>query len=158
MIPSFFVQLEKIPLTPNGKVDRRALPVPEFAAGGGYMAPANEIEEKLIGIWSTVLKIERENVSVTANFFELGGHSIKATVMAAMIHKVFEVKVPLAELFRLQTPRELAGFIRQAKKVSFIDIEPVEKKEFYELSYSIASWKTSVHDKRGRGFRVRTHA
>ncbi len=78
MIPSFFMKIDKLPLTPNGKIDRKALPIPEgnINLGTEYMAPRNEIEEKLVKIWEEVLGVEQ--VGINDNFFSLGGDSIKA--------------------------------------------------------------------------------
>ncbi|NOQ28204.1 MAG: amino acid adenylation domain-containing protein, partial [Bacteroidales bacterium] len=69
MLPSYFVELESLPLTTNGKVNRKALPAPEIKAGDDYVAPSTEIEEKLLEIWSEVLNIEKEEISTKANFF-----------------------------------------------------------------------------------------
>ena len=74
MIPSYFVQIDKIPLTPNGKIDRKALPEPEVKSGKEYVAPRDVIEEKLAGIWSEVLNVEQSSIGIDDNFFELGGH------------------------------------------------------------------------------------
>ncbi|HLP62355.1 MAG TPA: amino acid adenylation domain-containing protein, partial [Candidatus Deferrimicrobium sp.] len=134
MIPAYFIFLEKIPLTANGKVDRRALPVPEIKISADYVAPANEIEERLAITWADVLEIEKDKLSVTADFFQLGGHSLKAAVLAARIRKEFNVAVPLVELFKAPTIKELAVFINGAVKGTFEAITPVEKKEYYELS------------------------
>src|SRR6185312_10991983 len=76
MLPSAFVMLERLPLTTNGKLDRRALPAPELGAYGSreYAAPQGEIEGILAGIWQSLLRVER--VGRNNNFFELGGHSL----------------------------------------------------------------------------------
>ena len=80
MIPSILIKIDKIPITINGKLDIKALPEPEFSGNlNNYIAPRNEIEEKLIGIWQDVLGIEK--IGITDNFFELGGHSLKITKM-----------------------------------------------------------------------------
>ncbi len=100
MIPAYFVRVEKIPLTPNGKVDRKALPIPKTATGESYIAPRDEVEKKLTEIWSEVLVIDKEKIGIDTNFFELGGHSLKATILVSKIHKEFEVKVPLSEVFK----------------------------------------------------------
>jgi amino acid adenylation domain-containing protein len=134
MIPSYFVRLEKIPLTPNGKVDRRALPKPGLKAGESYTAPGNEIEKKLVDIWSEVLEIEKENIGINDNFFQLGGHSLKATVMVSKMHRVFDVKLPLVEIFRMPRIKDLATYIKMAIQDKYYDIEAVEEKEYYPLS------------------------
>jgi amino acid adenylation domain-containing protein len=132
MIPSYFVPLDTIPLTPNGKVDRRALPGPESAAGREYSAPRDELEKQLISIWSDVLNVGR--MGIDDDFFELGGHSLKAALLISRIHKVLHVKVPLAEFFRNPRIREFAGRIRGTAGEQFIAIKSVEKKEYYPVS------------------------
>jgi amino acid adenylation domain-containing protein len=134
MIPAYFVPIEKIPLTPSGKVDHRRLPEPEIVSGSDYAGPRDEIEEQMAEIWSEVLGIEKEKIGVTANFFELGGHSLKATSLVSRIHKVFNADIPLAMIFRRPTIRELAEQVSCASKVPLISIHPVEKKEYYPLS------------------------
>jgi thioesterase domain-containing protein len=115
MVPSAFVSLEAVPLTPNGKLDRQALPAPdaflvEFESN--YVAPRAPDEEALVGIWSRVLGIER--VGVRDNFFELGGHSLLGVRLFSLINSEFEVELPLAALFRAPTIERLAGLIRDS--------------------------------------------
>jgi amino acid adenylation domain-containing protein len=134
MIPAYFVNLDEIQLTPQHKVDRRALPEPELKAGGEYVAPGNEVEVKMVELWSEVLGVEKEIIGINRNFFELGGQSLKATVLISKIHRVFDVKVPLVEVFKTPTVRRLAEYIREAEKDRYASIEPMEKKEYYPLS------------------------
>jgi len=135
MIPLHFVHLDRIPVTANGKVDRKALPeAVAFRPGQGHIAARDKIESKLVEIWAEVLHIEKEKISMDANFFELGGHSLKATILISNVHKTLEVKVPLAEVFKTPTIQALAQFIREAVKEKFYPLEPVEKKEYYPLS------------------------
>ena len=137
MIPSYFVFLERIPLTPNGKVNRRKLPAPGITAGGKYSVPSNRVEKKLVEIWSEVLNTNGHaphTIGIDGNFFELGGHSLKATVLVAKIHKELDVKVPLAEVFKTPTIRGLSGYIKELTEDKFASIEPVEKKDYYALS------------------------
>jgi tyrocidine synthetase-3 len=136
MVPDYFVILEKIPLNPNGKIDRRALPEPEIGKSGIYTPPRDAVEEKLVRIWADVLGIEKDILGIDNPFFQLGGHSLKATMLVSKIHKAFDVKVPLMEIFKLQTIRSLSEWIKRAQKTAFIDIEPVEKRACYELSYN----------------------
>ncbi|MCP5055034.1 MAG: AMP-binding protein, partial [bacterium] len=100
MVPSHFIPLDAIPLTVNGKVDRKALPLPEIKAGGGYIAPSNEGEHKLTEIWSEILRIDKDSIGIDDSFFDLKGHSLRATIVVSRVHKVFDVKVPLKEMFK----------------------------------------------------------
>jgi amino acid adenylation domain-containing protein len=135
MIPSYFVQLEAIPLTVNGKIERKALPEPDaYGTGRSYIAPRNKIEEKLAEVWSEVLDIAKENIGIDANFFELGGHSLKATLLISRIHKRLEIKIPLANIFMTPTIRELSEYVKGKVKDKFVSIEPVAKKDDYPLS------------------------
>jgi amino acid adenylation domain-containing protein len=134
MIPAYFVRIDSIPITPNGKIDRKALPAPRVKTGGEYAAPRDETEKKLVEIWSEVIGIEKDIISIDTNFFELGGHSLKAIELSARVHKELNVNVMLAEIFKTPTVRGLAEFIKGEKENSYISIEPVEKKEYYVLS------------------------
>ncbi|MEJ2627692.1 MAG: condensation domain-containing protein, partial [bacterium] len=134
MIPFYFVYLEKMPLTPTGKIDRKALPTPGIKAGKDYMAPRNRVEEKLAEIWGQVLGIEKSAIGINANFFELGGQSLKATIMLSKIHKELDAKVSLTEIFKTSTIRGLAEYIKGTAEDRYVSIEPLEKKEYYELS------------------------
>ncbi|MCP5107682.1 MAG: non-ribosomal peptide synthetase, partial [bacterium] len=136
MIPSYFVQIEKIPLNPNGKLDRKALPAPEAAVVEAVTLPSNEVEEQLAVLWSEVLGIPVGSVGITADFFQSGGHSLNATMLTAKIHKVFDVKVPLTEVFQRPTIRELAQYIGESVKERFTGLEAVEKREYYPLSFA----------------------
>jgi len=134
MIPSYFVYLERIPLTPNGKLDRKALPDPKVETGREYAAPRDKVEEKLIEIWADMLGIDESDIGIDTNFFYLGGHSLKATILAARIHKEFNVKVPLGEIFKTPTIRGLSEFIKRSVEEKYKAIEPAEEKEYYPLS------------------------
>ncbi|MCW3465953.1 non-ribosomal peptide synthetase [Chitinophaga nivalis] len=137
MVPGYFIQLEALPLTANGKVDRNNLPDPEgmdMHTGVPYIAPRNETEEKLVLVWKEILG--REQISVKDNFFEIGGHSLKATRLSSQIHKVFDVKVSLNELFSLTVLEEQAVLIAQAVKDTFVTIPQVPEQNGYELSSS----------------------
>ncbi len=135
MIPSYFIYMEKIPLTANGKVDIKALPEPAGVVNTGveYEPPRNELEEILIGIWQDVLDIQ-ERIGINHNFFELGGHSLKATTLAAKVHKELNVELPLQEIFKTPTIKQIAEYISQAKNSMYASIEPAKKEEYYPLS------------------------
>jgi len=134
MVPAHFIQLETIPLTPNGKVNRDALPLPKMSTGINHISPRNEIETKLAAIMAEVLNTEKNVIGIDSNFFELGGHSLKAMNLIAKIRQEFKVKIPLTEIFSQPTLKGLAVYIKQALKTVYDHIEPVEKKEYYKLS------------------------
>jgi amino acid adenylation domain-containing protein len=109
MLPAAFVEMEALPLTVNGKIDRRALPAPDLARSTSdqdYAAPHNPIEQVLAEVWGQILGVER--VSINANFFELGGHSLAATRLMAKLHQIFRVDLPLRDLFETRNIVELA--------------------------------------------------
>ncbi|MCU0289388.1 MAG: amino acid adenylation domain-containing protein, partial [Acidobacteria bacterium] len=137
MIPTYFTQLETLPLTPNGKVDRKALPHPEVTVDDAYSAPRNGAEIKLTEIWSRVLGINKDIIGIDSDFFQLGGHSLKTIMLTSLIHKEFNIKIPLEEFFKTRTIRGQAEYIAQLGATlqdSFKTIEPAEQKEYYELS------------------------
>lgn len=133
MIPAYFVQLEQMPLTLNGKIDRKALPKPDVSGGeGSYTAPRNGIEKKMVDIWSEVLEVEKDRMGIDNNFFDLGGHSLKATVLVSRINKAFDTRIPMAEIFHRSCIRELAEFISEkAGEELYTAITPAKEKEYY---------------------------
>ncbi|MCP5047308.1 MAG: amino acid adenylation domain-containing protein [bacterium] len=135
MVPLAFVTLDGIPLTSNGKVNRKALPLPGVdPSAGEYTAPRDSTEKQLTAIWADILEIPAERTGIDGNFFSLGGHSLRATVLASRIHKTFGVKVPLAEIFRTPTIRELAVAIRESAAAHHTPVEPIEDREYYDTS------------------------
>jgi amino acid adenylation domain-containing protein len=140
MVPAAFVALEKIPLTTNGKVDRRALPEPDAALaelGDGYVAPRRPLEEVLAGIWCEVLRLER--VGALDNFFELGGHSLLATQVMSRIREIFGIAVPLRTLFEGPTVAELAervDALRREGVPALPPVTPVERDGALPLSFA----------------------
>jgi amino acid adenylation domain-containing protein len=110
MIPSAFVMLEALPLTPHGKVDRKALPAPEAmesAQERAYVAPRSAVEETLAAIWSEVLRVER--VGMEDDFFLLGGHSLSAARVLSRVRDALEVELPLTVVFETPTVAGMAA-------------------------------------------------
>ncbi|ALN80262.1 non-ribosomal peptide synthetase [Lysobacter antibioticus] len=137
MIPSAFVALDALPLNPNGKLDRKALPSPDQSALASreYEAPLGEVEQTLAAIWQDLLGIER--VGRHDHFFELGGHSLLIMQLAIRVRERFEVEIPLRTLFEQPTLSFLAGLVVSAQIESFAesDVADIEQ-SLGELSES----------------------
>ena len=118
MVPSFFMQVERIPLTANGKVDQRALPLPETAPASteNFVAPRSETEKKLAAIWSELLG--RDQIGINDNFFELGGHSLLATQAVSRVRDTFSVRLTLRNFFENPTVASLAELVTSAPEES----------------------------------------
>lgn len=111
MIPSQIIRLDEFPLTPNGKIDRQALPHPNHESQSLYEAPRNNIEQQLTEIWSLI--VECEKISIHDNFFDLGGHSILAIKLLNEIQKNFNQELSLTSLFQNPTIAQLAQQLSQ---------------------------------------------
>lgn len=112
MVPGYYVQLESLPLTSSGKIDKRLLPSPEglsIETGVEYIAPSSETEIRLVEIWEDVLV--RDRIGVHDDFFDLGGNSLRMTRILFKINNDFKIKISLKILYRLITVYELAEFI-----------------------------------------------
>ena len=101
MVPNYYVRLESIPLTSNGKVDRKALPDPEGTglATGAYVPPGTETEKQLVKIWSEVLGVQESTISITADFFALGGNSLLAVRLITRIYSLLKISLLISDLF-----------------------------------------------------------
>lgn len=135
MIPDYFVQLDALPLTANGKIAKKLLPAPEKHAldKATYVAPADEIERRLEELWADVLHVP--HAGTCTNFFEIGGHSLRAASLVSKIHREFQVELSLRDLFQYRTIQEQAEQIRHlAGKHSYQSIMPAEQREYYPLS------------------------
>src|SRR5262249_31682827 len=116
MVPSAFVALDALPLSANGKVDRKALPAPEPArpqSDDSYVAPHGPVEETVARVWAEVLGLER--VGAHDNFFDIGGHSLLATQVLSRLRQAFPVDLSLRRLFEEPTVANLARAITQSQ-------------------------------------------
>ncbi|SEW47140.1 AMP-binding enzyme C-terminal domain-containing protein, partial [Chitinophaga sp. YR573] len=137
MQPSFYIPLPSLPLTSNGKIDRRSLPSPATVAGknDNYVAPRNEIEEQLAVIWAGLLNVER--VGIYDNFFELGGHSLLAIRVLSALKKDAGIDVTITDLFEYLTIASLAEYLADRKEVYTLPLITVqERPERIPLSYA----------------------
>jgi amino acid adenylation domain-containing protein len=113
MVPSAYVEMEKLPLNHNGKIDRKSLPEPERTKPEQeYVAPRNPTEETLCRLWQEILR--RDGVGIHDNFFRIGGHSLLAAQLATRMRESFKVDIPLRRMFEVPTIAQLAEAIDQA--------------------------------------------
>ena len=133
MLPSAFVQLEVFPLTGTLKINRKALPVPDYHRDElevGFLAPSTSTEKQLATIWSELLQVK--NIGVNDNFFELGGHSLIAVQLMTFIEKTFDKRLPLAALLENATIQSLAELIGKEEFTSsyssLVSIKPTGNK------------------------------
>ena len=136
MIPAYYVHIKKFPLTSNGKLDRKALPDPEINTGNEYIAATDNIEARLVEIWSAILKTDKKKISVTRSFFDLGGDSLKVMVLTNRIFRELNVKVSISDVFSHPDIRALGLYIKKAKKADYAPVGKTPVKEYYKLSAS----------------------
>ncbi|HEU0076835.1 MAG TPA: AMP-binding protein, partial [Longimicrobiaceae bacterium] len=136
MVPAAYVRLKRLPLTPSGKVDRRALPAPEGDAFArqAHEEPATELEGALAEIWAEVLGVER--VGRRDHFFELGGHSLLAVRAISRVREVLELTVGLTELFERPVLAEFARGLESAGRAQLPPIEPADRTQRLPLSFA----------------------
>ncbi|WP_331023625.1 amino acid adenylation domain-containing protein [Longimicrobium sp.] len=138
MVPAAFVHMDALPVNPNGKLDRKALPEPEFGPDEEtYVAPRTPVEEVLAGIWAEVLRLER--LGVHDEFFGLGGHSLLATRVVSRVREVFGVELPLRAFFEGPTVAELAVRVEEMRRAGAAVLPPVvptERTQVPPLSFA----------------------
>jgi thioesterase domain-containing protein/acyl carrier protein len=123
MLPTYFVQMEDLPLTIGGKVDRKSLPNPKdmIDTGRTYEAPTNETEKKILQIWSEVLGLDADKIGIVDNFFELGGNSISILKIQSRLNKQFDRDISMSAMFLYPTIRELAANIPEEPLINKLE-------------------------------------
>ncbi|MFK7784054.1 MAG: amino acid adenylation domain-containing protein [Crocinitomicaceae bacterium] len=156
MIPSHFLQVEEMPLTANGKIDKRSLPDPEgFISNTGveYLPPSNDLEKELVKIWEHVL--QRQSIGIKDDFFALGGHSIKAVRLSNEYEKTLGVKLSLEILFTHKNIAAQSRLIREAQKEDFVQIAELDQQESYAISDAQRRiWILSQYDKNSAAYNI----
>jgi amino acid adenylation domain-containing protein len=127
MIPDYFIHVSEFPLTSNGKLDRKALPEVEITISESHVAPSGEVEEKLVEIWASVLKLDVAKISVNRNFFELGGNSMDIITLNNRINTEFKCEISITEMFRLNTIIDMKEFILKNGEGNAEEIKGIEE-------------------------------
>jgi acyl carrier protein len=129
MVPVAWIELDELPRTPQGKVDRKALPDPVWGESPTrvYEEPRDEVEQRMAAIWQRILRIER--IGAVDDFFELGGHSLLATQVVSHVRLEFGVEVYLRELFQQPTVRGLSEVVRQRLSAGTINRSEIVRTE-----------------------------
>ncbi|WP_375331669.1 non-ribosomal peptide synthase/polyketide synthase [Candidatus Tisiphia endosymbiont of Temnostethus pusillus] len=137
MIPAVLMHLERLPLTINGKLDRKSLPDPEFTNIETYVAPRNELESQVCKIWAEVLGLPEEKVSIHDDFFRLGGNSILAIRLVSKLSKELNSAISIPAIFKHNTVKRLVQYIEHNNENSIvIDKASITKVEEQSLSFA----------------------
>lgn len=137
MVPAHIMFIDAIPFTATGKIDYAALPEPALSEHNGhYLRPRSRVEHTLVDLFSGVLDIAADKIGIEQDFFRLGGNSLKAARLASRIHKALEVRLPLADIFKTPTVMALAERISRSENKRFLNIHPVEERDYYPLSFN----------------------
>lgn len=134
MIPTHLVMLPQLPLTINGKIDKRKLPVPVEISSANNEMPCTDTERTLSKIWAEV--INKTDISRADNFFDLGGHSLKATRLISKIYKEMGVKLKLNDVFVYPNLSQMATYIESKSRTLVDMIQPFKKQDYYPLSHA----------------------
>ncbi|PTX58353.1 amino acid adenylation domain-containing protein, partial [Kordia periserrulae] len=133
MVPTHYMALEELPLTINGKIDKKRLPA-LVVTTQDYQAPTTDTEHKLAALWSEVLEINEDTISTTKSFFELGGNSLTAISLVNKLQEKLEIKIGLDEFFTQPTIKGIIQLLPTATYQEYQKIEPVAPAKYYELS------------------------
>ncbi|MEO6220987.1 MAG: amino acid adenylation domain-containing protein, partial [Ginsengibacter sp.] len=149
MVPALLVELNEMPLTSNGKVDKKALPDPDVdeLMGNMYELPGTDMEKQLVHIWKKLLSVER--VGINDNFFELGGHSLSAMQLSSRLHKLLNIKIDIGKIFANPTIKELCIVLSGEDETKYSEIKILPHQEYYDLSHAQKRFWILSHYKDG---------
>lgn len=150
MVPNFFVQLAHMPLTLNGKIDKKKLLAIEAVAEKNekYTAPKNDTEKELVKIWADILKLDTEVIGIEDNFFELGGHSLNVIKLLGIYEDKFETKISFKDFFTLPTLSKQAAYIQNFVPTGGVTIPKISQQAYYPLApQQTRLWITSQFSK-----------
>ncbi|WP_027392683.1 non-ribosomal peptide synthetase [Aquimarina latercula] len=158
MVPNYYVEIDELPLTSNGKVDKKALPeiTNQDLVKEEYVAPVSEEEKELVRIWQEVLGIE--NIGVTDNFFGLGGHSLKMMILINKINQKFNIEITAGELYSNMTILRLSKLLKSKKPIDFNEITPIQsQKDGYMMSNEqLRMWLASRTGSGSKAYNIET--
>ncbi|PEJ78942.1 condensation domain-containing protein [Bacillus wiedmannii] len=133
MIPTYIIQMESLPVTRNGKLDKNVLPNPKHISYEKYVAPRDETERYISGIFQEILRVNR--VGIDDSFFELGGHSLRAIRLVNMLEQKYGTRIPLRKILENSTVRKLSEEVkRDANREQHVPIKKQPEKNYYEMS------------------------
>jgi amino acid adenylation domain-containing protein len=134
MVPAAFSQVQHMPLTTSGKLDRKLLPQlgTPLKTGRQYTAPRNQLERQLTQAWAKILKLDK--IGIDDNFFEMGGDSLRGNLLLAQINNQFKTETVIKDLFSAPTIRKFTGILSRSKAKEYNPITPGEKKDYYPTS------------------------
>jgi non-ribosomal peptide synthase protein (TIGR01720 family) len=133
MVPSFFLQLEKMPLTPTEKIDKKALPIPNGSVNIGveYVAPRNSLDFEIQKIWQEIFGIKK--IGINDSFFELGGHSFKAMIFLNKLSAIVGKVIPVKTVFNLPTISQLSNYLINELQINTFNTEELQQKKNDEI-------------------------
>ena len=146
MVPQYFAKLDSLPLSPNGKINRKKLLEIDLneTVSDHVIAPSTEIEKRILDLWTFYLKVEK--IGILNDFFELGGDSLVAMKLINELQEIYNVKISVKEFYLASTVSNLSNLIDSKEKI-FQSIPKAEIKEFYELSFAQRRmWLLSQND------------
>lgn len=135
MVPTHYIHLPALPLTSNGKLDKKALPEPEIKSVAASAKPRNQIQKELVQIWADVLNVEEDKIGVNTNFFDIGGNSLMLVKMADKINRRFNAGITVAQVFTYPVIEMLAGFLTKENEAA--TMEPALETGFEEMNEAI---------------------